>query len=269
MGRLDGKVAIVTGAASGFGRATAILFGTEGAKVVVCDYVAEGGEKTAKMIKGAGGEAIFVHADVSKTEDVKKMVKTAVDNYGRLDILFNNAGVGGQAVPLTEVTEEQWDRGININLKGVWLGMKYAIPEMLKSGGGAIINTASTSGILAMPDVSVEYNVSKSGIIMLTKTAAAEFATKNIRVNCICPAHCVTPMVDKTLSGNEKARKEFSERQPLGRMGTAEEVAQAVLFLASEECSSFITGIALPVDGGYTAMGRGNLVLIKSNRMGR
>ena len=228
MGKLDDKVAIITGAASGFGRATAILFGKEGARVVVADLVPEGGEETVKKIKDNGGEAIFVDADVSRIEDVKKMVKVAVDNYGRLDILFNNAGVCGKAVPLTE--------------------------------GGVIINTASTAGILATPDVPVEYNVSKAGMIMLAKTAAAEFATKNIRVNCICPAHCVTPMLDKALAGNEKATEEFSQRQPVGRMGTMEEVAQAALFLASDECSSFITGIALPVDGGYTAIGRGNRI---------
>lgn len=262
MGRLEGKVALITGAGSGFGRATAILFTKEGAKVAVVDCVAEGGEETVRMIKGAGGEAIFVHADVSKTEDVERMTRTTVDTYGKLDILFNNAGICGKAVPLTEVTDEQWDKGISVNLKGAWLGMKYAIPEMLKSGGGVIINTASTAGILATPDVPVEYNVSKAGMIMLTKTAAAEFVTKSIRVNCICPAHCATPMVDKALAGNEKATEEFSQRQPVGRMGTMEEVAQAALFLASDECSSFITGIALPVDGGYTAMGRGNLVLM-------
>jgi NAD(P)-dependent dehydrogenase (short-subunit alcohol dehydrogenase family) len=261
MGKLDNRVAIITGAASGFGRAAALLFAKEGAKVVVADYAAEAGKEVVGKIEDNGGEAIFVKADISKREDIKRMVKAAIDNYGRLDILFNNAGVCGKAVPLTEVTEEQWDTGINTNLKGAWLGMKYAIPEMLKSGGGTIINTASTAGIQAMPDVPVEYNVSKSGMIMLTKTAAAEFATENIRVNCICPAHCVTPMVEKALAGNEAAVEEFSQRQPIGRMGTAEEVAQAVLFLAARECSSFITGIALPVDGGYTAVGRGNLIL--------
>ena len=261
MGRLDNKVAIITGAASGFGRATALLFAKEGAKVIVADCFAEGGKETVRKIEDGGGDAVFVKADISKSKDIKRMIGAAIDNYGRLDILFNNAGVCGKAVPLTEVTEGQWDIGMNTNLRGAWLGMKYAIPEMLKSGGGAIISTASTAGIQAMPDVPVEYTVSKAGMIMLTKAAAAEFATKNIRVNCICPAHCVTPMVDKALSGNERAREEFSERQPLGRMGTAEEVAQAVLFLASEECSSYITGIALPVDGGYTAVGRGNLVL--------
>jgi NAD(P)-dependent dehydrogenase (short-subunit alcohol dehydrogenase family) len=261
VGKLDNKVAIITGAASGFGRATALLFAKEGAKVIIADYSAEGGEETVRMIKDNSGEAIFVKTDISKKEEVKKMIEATIDNYGRLDILFNNAGVCGKAVPLTEVTEEQWDVGINTNLKGAWLGMKYAIPEMLKTGSGVIINTASTAGILAMFDVPVEYCVSKAGMIMLTKVGAAEFATKNIRVNCICPAHCLTPMVEKALAGNKVATEEFSQRQPVGRMGSAEEVAQAVLFLACDESSSFITGVALPVDGGYTALGRGNRVL--------
>ncbi len=257
MGKLDNKVALITGAGSGFGRATSTLFSKEGAKVVVVDWVAEGGEETVRMIKGAGGEAIFVNADISKTEDVKNMIKTAVDTYGKLDILYNNAGVAGQAVPVTEMTEEQWNKGININLKGAWLGMKYAIPEMLKQGGGVIISTASIAGIVMVPDTPPEYNVSKAGLIMLTKTAAINFADKNIRVNCICPGHCLTPMVVKWLKGNKEAINEVNQRQPIGRMGKIEEIAQAALFLASDESSSFMTGAALVVDGGHSIAARG------------
>jgi NAD(P)-dependent dehydrogenase (short-subunit alcohol dehydrogenase family) len=255
--KLAGKVAVVTGGASGFGRTTATLFSREGAKVVVCDCNVAGGQETVQMITDDGGQAVFVAVDVSRPADCERMIETAVDTYGRLDILFNNAGISGKSVPVTDVTEEQWDKVLGVNLKGAWLGTKYGIPAMLKSGGGTIINLASTAGITVMPDVPVEYNVSKAGMIMLTKTTAAEFATKGIRANCICPAHCTTPMVNKIVSDDEVARVEWSQRQPMGRMGTMEEVAETALFLACEECSSYITGAVLPVDGGYTAVGRG------------
>jgi NAD(P)-dependent dehydrogenase (short-subunit alcohol dehydrogenase family) len=260
MDRLEGKVALITGAASGFGRAASLLFSKEGASIVVVDIVARGGEETVKKIESDGGKATYFKADVSVTEDVKGMIKAAVNTYGKLDILFNNAGVAGDYVPITEMTEGQWDRGLNVNTRGVWLGMKYAIPEMLKRGGGVIINTASISGFAVVPGTPPEYNVSKAATIMLTKTAAAQFADKNIRVNCICPGHCLTPIVINWLHGSEEARKEVNGRQLIRRMGTAEEIAQVALFLASDECSSFITGEALVADGGHTILARGTIV---------
>jgi meso-butanediol dehydrogenase/(S,S)-butanediol dehydrogenase/diacetyl reductase len=258
MGKLEGKIAIVTGAGSGFGRATSVLFAKEGAKVVAVDIAPEPGEKTVNLIQGNGGEATFVRADVAKTEEVKKMVKKAVDVFGKLDILFNNAGVcaGGK---LTEISEEQWNKTIAINLKGVWLGMKYGIPEMLKTGGGVIINTASISGMTVLSGVPADYNATKAGVIMLTRTAAVEFAPQ-IRVNCICPGHCLTEMTRQWLAGASREDvARVNAMSPLGRMGTEEEIAQAALFLAGDETSSYITGEALVIDGGHTIVGRGEI----------
>jgi NAD(P)-dependent dehydrogenase (short-subunit alcohol dehydrogenase family) len=188
------------------------------------------------------------------------MVKTAVDVFGKLDILFNNAGVcaGGK---LTEISEEQWQKTIAINLTGVWLGMKYGISEMLKSGGGAIINTASICATMVLSGVPADYNATKAGVIMLTRTAAVEFAPK-IRVNCICPGHCLTEMTRQWLAGaSEKDIAGVNAMSPLGRMGAEEEIAQTALFLACDETSSYITGEALVVDGGHSIVGRGEILL--------
>lgn len=251
MGRLENKVALITGSGSGIGRATAVLFAKEGAKVLVADYVVDGGEETVNIIKKAGGEASFVKADVSKAADIENMIKTTVRIYGRLDILVNNAGIMQPMMPTHENTEELFDKVININLKGVFLGMKYGIAEMLKSGGGVVLNAASIAGLVGLGGSPV-YCASKGGVIQLTKVAALDYATQNIRVNCVCPGVIWTPMVEAVTGDSKEAQARFTAMEPVGRMGKPEEVAQAYLFLASDD-ASFITGAAVPVDGGFVA----------------
>lgn len=255
MAQLDGKVAIITGAGSGIGRAAALLFAQEGAKVVVADIVVESGHETVKMIKQASNEAMFVKADVSRTEDVKKMIKAAVDTHGKLNILYNNAGVAEREnVPLHECKQEDFDRVIAVNLKGVFLGMKYAIPEMLKVGGGVIINQGSTAGIQGRARF-VSYCTSKGGVAAMSRAAAADYVRQGIRVNWIEPAFIATPMVTRDLTkGNKKSLKKLESAQPLGRFGTAEEVANLALFLASD-ASSYITGTGVKIDGATTQAG--------------
>jgi len=248
MGKLDGKVALITGAASGIGRATALLFAKEGAKVAVADYVPAGGQETVRMIEEAGGEAIFIEADVSKAADVERMVKKTVNKYGRIDILYNNAGIMGRYIFTADTPEKEWDNIISINLKGVFLGSKYAIPVMLNQGEGVIINTASTAGMMGLPGLPA-YCASKAGVIQLTKTMALEYADQNIRVNCICPGGILTPMSQPP--DQAEALPPFRQSQPMRRMGQPEEVARAALYLASDD-SSFVTGAALVVDGGWT-----------------
>ncbi len=253
MSRFGGKVALITGGSSGIGKATAILFASEGAKVVVADCIAQGAEETVRIIRETGGEATFVSADVSKPVDVQSMVETTIRTYGQLNILFNNAGIGQPITATADIPEEVWDEIMNVNLKGVFLGMKYGIPHMLDKGG-VIINTASTAGILGFT-YGAAYAASKAGIIGLTKTAALEYANRNIRINCICPGTIQTPQVERARSSPEWQRH-TPLRSPcvMGRRGTPEEVAQSALFLASDESSSFITGTALVIDGGYSAL---------------
>jgi NAD(P)-dependent dehydrogenase (short-subunit alcohol dehydrogenase family) len=256
--RLKGKVALVTGGSSGMGRATALLFSEEGAKVVIADINAEGGNETVSKIRNTGGEAIFVAGDITKETEAKKIVEIALTNYGKLDILFNNAGIVF-VKDIVETGEEEWDRVLSINLKGMFLMSKYTIPEMIKTGGGSIINMASIYGLVGATKYTA-YCASKGGVIALTKAMALELAPYKIRVNCVCPGNISTPMLDKEAAiwgkiwgkTPEQVQEEFIRMEPIGRLGVPKEIAYNVLFLASDE-SSFVTGSAVVVDGGLTA----------------
>jgi NAD(P)-dependent dehydrogenase (short-subunit alcohol dehydrogenase family) len=250
-GSLSGKVALVTGASSGIGRASALMFTREGATVVVADVVVEGGEETAHMITNAGGKAIFVRADVSKAADVEALIHQAVATYGRLDCAHNNAGIAGKSQTIVDTTEENWDRIMNINLKGVWLCMKYEIPQMLKQGGGAIVNTASDAGLIGVKRTGA-YVASKHGVVGLTKTAALEYAKAGIRVNAVCPGPIDTPMLQKGATRFPQVIEKMVAAQPNKRLGKPEEIAEAAVWLCSDG-ASFVTGLAMSVDGGYIA----------------
>jgi len=245
MGKLEGKVALITGAGSGIGRATARLFAQEGAKVAVVDCVRESGEATARMVEDDGGAAVFVEADVSRADDVERMVAATVKEFGRVDILYNNAGTRGRRGLTADLTEEDWDVVLDTNLKSVFLGSKYVIPLMLEQGGGVIISTSSTQGLNGNRSIG-PYCASKGGVVLLTKTMAVEYGRRNIRVNCICPGTIETPMTEAILPFV------MTERMPAGRAGQADEIARAALFLASDD-SSFVNGVALVVDGGWMA----------------
>lgn len=251
MGKLDGKVAVITGAASGIGRATALLFAKEGAKLILADVDEEKGQQVAEEINRSGGTAKFLRTDVSNPEDVQRMIGAAVDSYGQLNVLYNNAGIEGDQAPTADCTLENFDRVIAVNLKGVFLGMKYGIPAILKSGGGSVINTASTAGLAGFPTLPA-YCASKGGVIQLTKTAALEYGRLGVRVNCICPGGIWTPLVERFGRSREEAEKLAEQYHALGRFGNPEEVASLALFLASDD-SSFCTGAAYLVDGGMLA----------------
>ena len=252
-GSLDSKTALVTGGGSGIGRAASLAYAKDGARVVVADVNVEGGEETVQMIKETGGEAILVHADVSNPEDTQAMVDQAVGAFGSLDCAFNNAGIGGGRDRLltADYLEEDWDRVISINLKGVWLCMKAEIPQMLKQGSGAIVNTASIAGLVGLSGT-VAYVAAKHGVTGLTKAAAMEYAKSGIRVNAVCPGYIETPMVQGIFDRVEGYRERVAARHPMDRLGEPEEIAQAVVWLSSD-AASFVTGHNMPVDGGYMA----------------
>jgi len=248
-GRLEGKVALITGGASGIGRAIALTFAREGAKLIIADMNAEGGQQTVHMIIEQGGEAIFVKTDVSKAIEVQALISRAVETYGRLDCAHNNAGISGGGRALTaEYLEETWQRVLAVNLTGVWLCMKYEIPQMLSQGSGAIVNTASVAGLIGARGLAA-YVASKHGVVGLTKTAALEYAQHGIRVNCVCPGVIETPMTARGLSDPER-RAQIMANEPMGRVGTPEEVAEAVVWLCSD-AASFVTGHTMTVDGGH------------------
>ena len=250
-GRLENKVGLVTGAGSGIGRASALAFAREGAKVVVVDTIAGSGEETVTMIRKAGGEASFVRTDVSKANEVQAMVNRTVEIYGRLDSAYNNAGVVVPPRLTPDTREEDWDHVISVNLKGVWLCMKYEIPQMLKQGRGVIVNASSMVGLIGLSKRSA-YAASKHGVVGLTKVAALEYANAGIRVNAVCPAVVSTPLVESIISTDQEAEDQLMSMIPMGRLGTLEEIAEVVVWLCSE-ASSFVTGHAMLVDGGAVA----------------
>lgn len=243
------KVAIVTGGSFGIGKAAAVAFAARGAKVVIADLVED--NETVDIITSAGGEAIFVKCDVSDETDVRMLVEKTIVQYGRLDMAFNNAGIEGQSAPVHECSVENWNRTIEVNLKGVWLCMKYEIPQMLKQGQGAIVNNASIAGLVGFPNIPA-YVASKHGVIGLTKNAALEYAKTGIRVNVVCPGVIATPMIDRFTGRNKTVEKQFAMQEPVGRLGQPEEVANAVMWLCSDE-ASFVTGHSMVVDGGWVA----------------
>lgn len=243
------KVAVVTGGSFGIGRATAVAFAMQGAKVVVADCIED--HETINLIKASGAEAIFVKCDVSKDAEVQALITKAMDTYGKIDFAVNNAGIEGISAPTHLCSEENWDRTMEVNLKGVWLCMKYELLQMLNQKKGAIVNIASIAGLVGFPNLPA-YVATKHGITGLTKTAALENAKEGIRVNAVCPGVIKTPMVDRFTGKDKVAEKQFADQEPIGRMGEPEEVASAILWLCSD-AASFVTGHIMAVDGGWVA----------------
>jgi NAD(P)-dependent dehydrogenase (short-subunit alcohol dehydrogenase family) len=249
--RLQDKIALITGGSSGIGRAAAQLFSREGAKVVIADINAEGGEETARSITDAGGEAHFVRTDISKSAEVEALIKKILEMYSRLDCAYNNAGIiGDDFSSVVDHTEETWDRVLETNLKGTWLCMKHEIPQMLEQGSGAIVNTASTSGLMVGGKYRCAYSATKAGIVSLTKIAALEYAEYGLRVNVVCPSATRTPLLEEFFALNPEVETDFIAQTPRGRIASPEEVAEGALWLCSD-ASSHVTGHALAVDGGF------------------
>jgi NAD(P)-dependent dehydrogenase (short-subunit alcohol dehydrogenase family) len=250
--RLENKVAVITGAGSGIGRESALLFSKEGARVVVADVNDDAGRSVVEELRSAGGEAVYVHADVSKSGEAEAMVRTAEESFGRLDVLFNNAGISHPKDDDAVATDEEvWDLTLNINLKGVFLGCKHGIPALRRAGGGSIINTASFVAVLGAATPQLAYTASKGGVLAMTRELATIHARENIRVNALCPGPLRTELLMKYLDTEEKRQRRLVHI-PMGRFGEAKEIARAALFLASDE-SSFTTGATFLVDGGITA----------------
>jgi NAD(P)-dependent dehydrogenase (short-subunit alcohol dehydrogenase family) len=250
-GLLEGKVALVTGASSGIGRETALALAAQGAKVLAADMTEDQGEETVRMLKRNGGDAHFTRCNVSIGSEAEGLVATAVKHFGRLDCAFNNAGISGKVARTADDTEENFDRIIAVNLRGVWLCMKYEIRQMLQQGGGAIVNTASAAGLVGSHGMPA-YTASKHGVVGLTKTAALEYARSNIRVNAVCPGVIDTAMVAGMVSSHPRLKDILVGVEPVARMGKPTEIAAAVTWLLSDS-ASFVTGCAMPVDGGMTA----------------
>ena len=249
-GSFKGKVAFVTGAGNGIGRAAALAFAREGASVVAADVSEEGNRETARLIEKIGGRALAVTCDVTRAEDVKAALDKTVEAFGRLDFAFNNAGVEQRNAAVADFEEDEWDRIHNTNLRGVFLCMKYEIPLMLKQGGGRIVNTSSGAGVIGIKGGGA-YAASKHGVIGLTKSAALDYAAQNVRVNAVAPGYIATPMMDRFTGGAAEGWEKITSEEPIGRVGRPEEISDAVIWLCSD-ASSFVVGHALVVDGGQT-----------------
>ncbi|HKF28123.1 MAG TPA: SDR family oxidoreductase [Candidatus Binataceae bacterium] len=262
MGRLDGKVAIITGSASGIGRGTAMRFAGEGAAVVIADLNVEGGEAAVRDCKENGARAVFQKTDVSSEAEIKALVARSVKEFGRLDIVYNNAGIGGAVGPLEQISVEDWDKSIAVLLRSVFLGIKHSVPQLRKAGGGSIISTASVAGIRGFAGLH-PYCAAKAGVVNLTRSAALEFAKDKIRVNCICPGGINTPILHRNQPGVKEAMEDWMAKgQPLQRAGHAEDIAGMALYLASDD-AQWVTGQAMIVDGGLTV---GSLFLNPGDR---
>jgi NAD(P)-dependent dehydrogenase (short-subunit alcohol dehydrogenase family) len=250
-GILDGKVAIITGAASGIGRATSSIFAREGARLLLADLQEQGGNETLEAVRKAGADAIFLKVDVARWDDVERMVTKAVETYGRLDCAFNNAGIDGKGGMTHQCTEESWNRVLSINLTGVWLCMKAEFAQMHKQGSGAIVNTSSDAGLAGAKGLPA-YVAAKHGVAGLTKAAALEYGKHNIRINAVCPGPIRTPMLGKLLNKRADMEAKMARAEPLKRLGEPSEIGEAVAWLCSDR-ASYVHGLPMPVDGGYMA----------------
>ena len=249
--RFAGKVAFVTGAGSGIGRATAIAFAAEGATVVLADIDTVGNEETARLVAEHGGRVLLVKCDVTSSSDIQAVIEQTVQEFGRLDVAFNNAGIEQPPAPLVDISEDEWSRLLDIDLRSAFLCMKYEIPAMLEHGGGSIVNTSSGAGVVGIRGQAA-YVAAKHGLIGLTKSAALDYAAQGVRVNAICPGIIETPMMDRFSGGTPEGRARVIGQEPVGRMGRPEEIASAVLWLSSD-LGAFATGHAMVIDGGQTA----------------